>query len=382
MVFKRKLDHEKEREVALCYLCGVDRKNIKEKYDVTAQTIDRSILDKRSLNWNDSLIEFYRKRPLFKRIKLKNSAHLYLAFNGRNVERYELVSPWREKDVYNLIRSTVYFPRIEKINENLYLETFLKPTNNLERLLCEINRDGRDIIESVLMNVLQEEYNKDRFSLEAAFSNIENTLIDKIKKGGLGITDKKAELIYEELKKLSEMEQNIIFSRFGIFGSKKKILDELGDKYDRSGERIRQIKSCLITKKLRKNPMLRYLSGLVSDDDIKDYINERKEYEERNKLYSIVENAVYDIFKKKDLINDIKEEWVKKNLDKSTAELELSVRAANCLRNAGIRNVRELVQKTEFEMRKTKNFGRKSLNEIKELLSKMGLSLEMKISSD
>ena len=66
------------------------------------------------------------------------------------------------------------------------------------------------------------------------------------------------------------------------------------------------------------------------------------------------------------------------NLDRSVEELELSVRSYNCLKNANITTIRELVQKTEPEMLKTKNFGRKSLNEIKEILSAMGLSLGMK----
>jgi DNA-directed RNA polymerase subunit alpha len=66
------------------------------------------------------------------------------------------------------------------------------------------------------------------------------------------------------------------------------------------------------------------------------------------------------------------------NLDRSVEELELSVRSYNCLKNANIATIRQLVEKTEPEMLKTKNFGRKSLNEIKEILSAMGLSLGMK----
>jgi len=66
------------------------------------------------------------------------------------------------------------------------------------------------------------------------------------------------------------------------------------------------------------------------------------------------------------------------NLDRSVEELELSVRSYNCLKNADIRTIRELVQKTEAEMLKTKNFGRKSLNEIKEILQAMGLNLGMR----
>ncbi len=66
------------------------------------------------------------------------------------------------------------------------------------------------------------------------------------------------------------------------------------------------------------------------------------------------------------------------NLDRSVEELELSVRSYNCLKNANITTIRELVQKSEQEMLKTKNFGRKSLNEIKEILAAMGLSLGMR----
>lgn len=67
------------------------------------------------------------------------------------------------------------------------------------------------------------------------------------------------------------------------------------------------------------------------------------------------------------------------NLYRNVEELELSVRSANCLKNANIIKIYQLVNKTESEMLKTKNFGRKSLNEIKEVLSEMGLSLGMKL---
>ena len=75
-----------------------------------------------------------------------------------------------------------------------------------------------------------------------------------------------------------------------------------------------------------------------------------------------------------------REAWTEK-LNKSVDEMELSVRSYNCLKNANIRTIGELVQKTESEMLKTKNFGRKSLNEIKEILGEMGLSLGMKLDN-
>jgi DNA-directed RNA polymerase subunit alpha len=70
---------------------------------------------------------------------------------------------------------------------------------------------------------------------------------------------------------------------------------------------------------------------------------------------------------------------VNENLYRSVEELELSVRSANCLKNAGIKLIGELVSKSESEMLKTQNFGRKSLNEIKDILAEMGLTLGMKL---
>lgn len=75
----------------------------------------------------------------------------------------------------------------------------------------------------------------------------------------------------------------------------------------------------------------------------------------------------------------VEKEKNNENLYRTVDELELSVRSANCLQNAGIKYIGELVQKTEAEMLKTKNFGRKSLNEIKEILTEMGLGFGVKV---
>jgi DNA-directed RNA polymerase subunit alpha len=84
-----------------------------------------------------------------------------------------------------------------------------------------------------------------------------------------------------------------------------------------------------------------------------------------------IEEAAAPTQSEQDKLNDI--------LWRSVDELELSVRSANCLQNANIHYIGDLVQRTEAEMLKTKNFGRKSLKEIKEILGQMGLSLGMKI---
>ncbi|NJN64069.1 MAG: DNA-directed RNA polymerase subunit alpha [Acidobacteria bacterium] len=79
---------------------------------------------------------------------------------------------------------------------------------------------------------------------------------------------------------------------------------------------------------------------------------------------------------------ETEDDKLREYLDRSIDELELSVRSYNCLKNAGIESVRDLVQQSEAELLKTKNFGRKSLNEIKELLADMKLSLGMRVGSD
>jgi DNA-directed RNA polymerase subunit alpha len=81
-------------------------------------------------------------------------------------------------------------------------------------------------------------------------------------------------------------------------------------------------------------------------------------------------------------VQDTAPEVANEYLDKSVEELELSVRSYNCLKNANITTIRELVQKTEPDMLRTKNFGRKSLSEIKEILTDMGLSLGMRLETD
>lgn len=79
---------------------------------------------------------------------------------------------------------------------------------------------------------------------------------------------------------------------------------------------------------------------------------------------------------------DEKKQKILANLAKCVEELELSVRSYNCLKNANIQTIAELVQKTDGEMLRTRNFGRKSLNEIKEILEEMGLHLGIKIDEE
>jgi len=96
---------------------------------------------------------------------------------------------------------------------------------------------------------------------------------------------------------------------------------------------------------------------------------------------AVLINFDVDELEAQETIKEPESEPLNENLFRCVDELDLSVRSANCLQNADIKYIGELVQRTESEMLKTKNFGRKSLLEIKELLSEMGLGLGMRLSS-
>ncbi|MEK6692543.1 MAG: DNA-directed RNA polymerase subunit alpha [Nitrospirota bacterium] len=102
---------------------------------------------------------------------------------------------------------------------------------------------------------------------------------------------------------------------------------------------------------------------------LKNHLSIFVTHEEENE-----EEEVYETTSEKGKFNE--------NLLRSVDELELSVRSYNCFKNANIKTIADLVQKTEHEMLKTKNFGRKSLNEIKEILTAMGLSFGVKLDDE
>jgi len=109
--------------------------------------------------------------------------------------------------------------------------------------------------------------------------------------------------------------------------------------------------------------IIEHLELVVLEEEQKE--EENISIEESNLVYSASEDPIFNV-----------------NLLKSVEELELSVRSYNCLKNADIKTIADLVQKTEQEMLRTKNFGRKSLNEIKEILHGMGLRLGMRVDLD
>ena len=119
-------------------------------------------------------------------------------------------------------------------------------------------------------------------------------------------------------------------------------------------------------------------SGILKEHiDIFSFDGDSKEVAEEEEPVASVE------FNPGDIMDDFDYEPVlNENLLKNVDEMELSVRSYNCLKNADIRTIADLVQKTEQEMLRTKNFGRKSLNEIKEIVLAMGLHFNMRVEPE
>lgn len=111
--------------------------------------------------------------------------------------------------------------------------------------------------------------------------------------------------------------------------------------------------------------IIKHMELFILEGEVEEEEEEGIPVGEANLVYSTSEDPVFN-----------------SNLLKSVEDLELSVRSYNCLKNASIKTIADLVQKTEQEMLRTKNFGRKSLNEIKEILHGMGLRLGMKVDFD
>ncbi len=201
---------------------------------------------------------------------------------------------------------------------------------------------------------------------------------------------------------LTDKEQGIILDRNSLNKEKKKYtLDEIGKKLVVTKERVRQIEA----KGLRKLNHPVRLRGILNyfNESILEKIGEKNPSLFRSLYYNLdavkgrnnyLEEQVKELQGKikaivmqyKENVNNIlgdetvktiyEEKQKEEILNTSIEELDLSVRAYNCVRNGDIRTLRDLTNKTEIDLLRTKNFGRKGLNEIKEILAEKGLILK------
>ncbi len=433
MAIPRKLTQEQEREVALAYLCGVDTEKIGGKYAVSDATIRGNIFGKRSREWNDPLVEFYRETNPYNRSR--NAVHLFLAFqstyliseNLRHEEqklaplRAELVDVQRDQAVKDIVEEALYHPGIDQIVKWTALDHYVSPEAVLDWATTRIGEPelGRGNPYETLLNVtfgptsaegivrvaltkrLSEEYgNGGPSSLQKVFLQVAYDIIQKVKEGGLGITPAKKKAIDEILQTLTERDRQVIGMRFGLDGyDGPKDLDRISQEWSVTEERVRQVEAKAI-RRLRhpsRSRRLVYIKGLVTEQDAQNYLDNLKMQSERDRwrveLYSEIEQDVLGniardpalrrkVDERRQVDEDLRKPADKKvdilssdRLNDPVEELEFSVRTSNCLFNLGIKTIGDLARLTEVELLRCKNFGRRSLRELEEALKPYNIKL-------
>src|SRR3989344_564427 len=394
----RKLSHEQEREVALAYLCGVKTEDIGEQYCVSGATINANIIRKRSHEWNDPLVEFYRSSQN----RGRNSAHIFLAFSGEsNLPSIGLIDFDRERSVSDLVDDKVYVPLVDGIIERTALRRYIAkktpdktPYDTLIKTIVGKSIFPPDqasgMIWPLLINILKDEYHNPEFSLEDVSDRVEDVVVEKVKNGGIVMTPYKKEIIHRVLGTLVGRGKKVIGMRYGLDGyDGPKSLEETGNQFNVTRTRLKQIEEKAL-RQLRHPIRLRqlnFLACLATDEDIKTYLENVHYEQEREKLENELTTQIREELVGRMFSNPLlrssgyNENQVRRilsmdtNPNKSLEELEVSVRTANLFKNIGIKTIGELIALTPRQIIGYRNSGQKTLREIQDVLADLGLSL-------
>lgn len=195
--------------------------------------------------------------------------------------------------------------------------------------------------------------------------------------------------ILEVLTTLRPREEKVLKMRFGIGQEEKHTLEETGEKLGISRERVRQMEATALRKlrypsRKKKLPIITMEEVQKSRQELTQKLAALyREIEEVHKKMWKIEQESINLLERARLSRELREKSSLKILEPKLStpinELEISLRVRNCLLNAGIKTISELIQKTETQLLRTKNLGHKTLAEIKGVLAEMGLGLGMKI---
>ena len=291
MVFERKLNQELERQVALAYLCGVDTGYIKQKWNVSDATTRLNIIGKRSHEWGDPLVEFYRQTIHW--YKIRKAVHLYLTFNGQSegFPNIDLIDRERDRPVYEAVDENIFAPRTRKVIEETNLERILSGpkqyTSPEEKLWIAVTgekynyyQQALELVAPLIYQRLREAYQQDKkLNIDAVYARVTNDIFE-LQRMGLSliqnpkvmdyvkeIEERETQRFSEESRKvlatLTPKEEYILKMRFGIedYGG-SNTLEALGERFRVTRDRIRQIEAKAL-RKLRNPARAKALEALL-----------------------------------------------------------------------------------------------------------------------
>lgn len=278
----RKLENRAEREIALSYLCGVDLNQLAERWRLSTETIKHNIIFKRSREWNDPLVEFYRQTPPYDRAR--NAIHLYLAFSdqGESIHNIGLVQDALE--VHQSVGVDIFDPRtkklIEETNLEKIIETSARTASPEQKLFFEIfgvdwaYGSALKLVKPLVYGKLREAYAQvSRISLDKVYDDLKNEIYAMLGRGILPEVQRYAkeaearrkielaELTGEVLGTLTPKEAMVLKMVYGIDCAP---LDykQTGREFAVTDKRIRQIEGKALRKlrhPSRSKKLLRFL---------------------------------------------------------------------------------------------------------------------------
>jgi len=267
----RILNEKQERDVAIAYLCGVNPDFIRKKWKVAQSTIIATIINNRSYEWHDPLLEYYRPNQR----SSWNFAHFWLAYEnvaGVEIADRELIDLEKDRDIYGAVMEDIIGGMEEEIAGDSGLKHFVEPHSGIERLLNDIFgiRTVHAVLFPIIFPRIHEKYlEQTEFSINRVTREIKTEVIYKLKHGALTITPLKEELFFRALHTLSAREALILGLRYGIKSDSILRLEQIGRCLELTRERVRQIEEKAIKKMGQgdRSKILRPLYHLTLDAD-------------------------------------------------------------------------------------------------------------------
>ncbi len=310
---------------------------------------------------------------------------------GLILERMDFPIDWMTENLYNLNNSPLH--GYNKLVKKIFYENKFYP-------------DIEEIVEQTINSYLLNRNGKDSLTYESINGAVNSSIFRRLLSGefSIGIVtlsdQKKIDAIIDTLW---PREKETIRMRFGLDDGNERHLQEIGDALMVTRERVRQIEARAL-RKLRHTSRNRHIKSIVEKNIIERYnsantrVNElTAENESLIKGFAETQQILEKIpfvatliqqskanhdelksYREKDREFITNADNIQSILNMSVDEFELSCRAYNCLKNGDIRIIKDLVSKSEYDMMNIKNFGKKTLKELKELLQKHGLDFGMK----